>query len=212
MKHISVLLFLVCAPAAMAQKWEVGAGVGGAFYNSQTFSNAVAGNANASLATGVVASAWLGNNSQGRWGGELRYDYENTSLKLSSGSTTASFAGDTQAIHYDVLYHFASQEASVRPFVAAGAGIKVFQGTGKESVYQPLQNIGLLTKTNDLTALVSVGGGVKFNFGSRIQLRLEVHDYMSPFPIKVIAPNQGTKTSGGWLMDFVPMAALGITL
>lgn len=209
MKHFSMVLFLVCAPAALAQQWEVGVGVGGAFYNSQTFTNAV-GNANASLATGVVASAWLGNNSHARWGGEVRYDYEDTTLKLSSGSTTASFAGNTQAIHYDFLWHFASQEARVRPFVAAGGGIKMYRGTGTETPSQPLQQIGLLTKTTDTTPLISVGGGIKFNISRMLQFRVEVHDFITPFPTKVITPNQGTKTSG-WLMDFVPMGALAVT-
>lgn len=209
MKHIYALLLLVCAPVAMAQKWEVGAGIGGAFYTSQTFSNA-AGSANASLASGMVASGWLGNNSHDRWGGEIRYDYESTGLKLSSGSANANFAADTQAIHYDFLYHFTSQEAAVRPFVAAGGGVKFFHGTGHETVSQPLQNIGLLTKTNEIKGMLSVGAGVKFNFARIFQLRLEVHDYMTPFPTKVITPTQGTKV-GGWLMDFVPMAALAIT-
>jgi hypothetical protein len=39
---------------------------------------------------------------------------------------------------------------------------------------------------------------------------VEAHDYITPFPTKVITPNVGTKT-GGWLMDFVPMAALAVT-
>ncbi len=211
MKQFSMLLIFAsaCAPALLAQSWEVGVGVGGAFHNAQTFTNAI-GNADASLSSGIVASAWVGNNSKGRWGGELRYDYENTNLKLSSGGTNVTFGANTQAVHYDFLYHFASQEAAVRPFVAAGAGVKFFNGTGTETVAQPLMGIGLLTKTSELKGMVSLGGGVKFNLNHMMQLRLEVHDYITPFPTKVIAPALGTKTSG-WLMDFVPMGALAIT-
>ncbi len=210
MKHLSMLLILVSAsaPALLAQKWEVGVGVGGAFYNSQTFTNPI-GNADASLTSGIVASAWLDNNTKGRIGGELRYDYEDTDLKLSSGGTNATFGANTQAIHYDLLYHFASQEAAVRPFVAVGAGVKFFRGTGTETESQPLMGIGLLTKTSQTEALLSVGGGVKLNLNHYMQLRLEVHDYLTPFPTKVIAPALGTK-AGGWLMDFVPMGALAI--
>ena len=104
MKHSRALLSFLLAftPALLAQSWEVGVGVGGPFYNSQTITNP-SGNANASLGTGWVTSAWLGNNMRGRLGGELRFDYESTDLKLSSGSTTATFAGNTQAIHYDFL-------------------------------------------------------------------------------------------------------------
>jgi hypothetical protein len=212
MKHFSVFLFaaLVCAPAAMAQKWEVGVGVGGAFYTSQTFTNAI-GSANASLNNGLVASAWLGSNTRAHFGGEIRYDFEHTNLRLTSGGSNATFGAVTHAIHYDVLWHFASDEASVRPFVAAGAGVKMFSGTGTEIPNQPLAGIGLLTKTNQTTPLISFGGGVKFHIGNRIQLRVEVHDYLTPFPTKVIAPSLGSKGGSGWLMDFVPMAALSFT-
>src|SRR2546425_6309228 len=138
MRHFRALLFLGLAwtPALLAQSWEVGVGVGAPFYNSQTFTNPI-GNANASLSTGWVTSAWLGNNMRGRLGGELRYDYESANLKLSSGSANAAFAANTQAIHYDFLFHFASQEAAVRPFVSAGGGVKFFHGTGKETPTQP---------------------------------------------------------------------------
>ncbi|MGA2595561.1 MAG: outer membrane beta-barrel protein [Bryobacteraceae bacterium] len=208
MKQFSVLLILAsaCGPALLAQKWEVGVGVGGAFYNSQTFTNPI-GNADASLTSGIVASAWVDNNSKGRIGGELRYDYEDTDLKLSSGGTSATFGANTQALHYDLLYHFTSQEAPIRPFVSAGAGVKFFRGTGMETESQPLMGIGLLTKTSQMKPMLSVGGGVKFNLNHYLQVRLEVHDYITPFPTQVIAPAQGTKT-GGWLMDFVPMGAL----
>src|SRR5260370_38080362 len=94
------VLALASTPALLAQSWEVGVGVGAPFYNSQTIKNPI-GNASASLSTGWVTSAWLGNNLRGRWGGEVRYDYENAALKLSSGSTPATFARNTQAIHYN---------------------------------------------------------------------------------------------------------------
>jgi hypothetical protein len=212
MKHFSVFLFaaLVCAPAAMAQKWEVGAGVGGAFYNSQTFTSA-AGSANASLGTGIVASAWIGNNPRAHFGGELRYEFGSSDLKLSSGGSNATFSAVTHAIHYDIVWHFATDEASIRPFVAAGAGVKDFIGTGTEIPNQPLSSIGLLTKTSQIRPLISIGGGVKFRVGSRAVLRLEVHDYLTPFPNKVIAPALGAKGGSGWLMDFVPMVAIAYT-
>jgi len=211
MKHFSLLLTLAlaCAPAVLAQKWEVGVGIGGAFNNAQKFTNAI-GTADASLSNGMAASAWLGNNLHGRIGGEVRYDYEMTNLRLSSGGTSASFGANTQAVHYDVLFHFTSQEASIRPFVAAGAGVKFFHGTGTETAFQPLQGIALLTKTSETKGLVSLGGGIKFNLNRLLQLRVEAHEYITPFPTKVIAPAQGSKTSG-WLMDFVPMGALAIT-
>lgn len=203
---VPVLSALAFAPAALAQKWEVGGGVGGSFFTSETVTNP-AGNANASMATGLSASFWLTQNSANRFGGEFRYDYENTGLKLSSNGTNVNFGADTHAVHYDVVMHFAPTEARVRPFVAAGGGVKFFQGTGKEEAYQPLSNVALLTKTNQLEPLVSVGGGVKVALSRSWLLRLEVHDYMTPFPNNVIAPAQGSKV-GGWLQDFVAMVGI----
>jgi len=213
MKHFLPFTFfavLAVAPAAFAQKWEVGVGGGGSFYTAQSVTN-VLGNADAKLANGYIVSAWLGNNSGKTLGGELRYDYEQSDLKLSSGGTSASFGAHTNAIHYDFVLNFnRSNEARVAPFLAAGAGVKVYTGTGKEQAFQPLSNIALLTKTSEIKPLVSVGGGVKFRVASAVQFRVEVRDYLTPFPKNVIAPALGSKV-GGWLSDFVAMAGLSFT-
>jgi hypothetical protein len=204
-------LLIVCAalalaPAAIAQKWEFGGGAGGGFYTSQDVTSA-AGSAAAKIQTNIVGSALLGNNGQGRWGGELRYEYQRGALELSQGSTNATFDAHTHQFHYDVLWHTNSAGSRIRPFVSVGGGVKLYQGTGSEVVYQPLSNFALLTKQQDLTPMVSAGAGVKFRIGSRMQVRFDVHDYLSPFPKKVITPNTGAKT-GGWLQDFVPMISL----
>src|SRR5579863_8939613 len=97
-------------PAAFAQKWEVGGGVGGSFFTSETVSNP-AQNGSASLSDGIAASFWVANNTAGRLGGEFRYDYENTGLKLSANGASTTFGADTHAVHYDVVHHFAPIEA-----------------------------------------------------------------------------------------------------
>jgi hypothetical protein len=203
---------LLVAPAIKAQRWEVGVGAGGGFYTSQDVNSSSFGSASAKIDTNIAASAWVTNNGHSKWGGELRYDYGRGDLTLSQGSTKASFAGETHGIHYDVLRYFAPSESPVRPFVAVGGGIKVYRGTGEEVVFQPLSKIALLTKEQDLVAMVSVGGGIKFHLSPRVTLRAEIHDYLSPFPKKVITPNVGAKVGGwGWLQDFVPMIGLSYT-
>jgi hypothetical protein len=94
--------------------------------------------------------------------------------------------------------------------VRSSAGIKVFRGTGTEQAYQPLSNFALLTKDQDLTPVVSIAAGIKFAVSSHLQFRVELHDYLTPFPKKVIVPAQGANV-GGWLQDFVPAAALAYT-
>ena len=209
MKQFSFALtfaLLATAPAALAQTWEVGVAGGGSFYTSDSVQNP-AGNGSAGLANGFALSGWLANNSSKTIGGELRYDYERSDLHLSSAGNSASFGGQTNAIHYDFLLHFAPSESTVRPFIAGGAGAKFFSGTGTEQPYQPLSNLALLTKTTQFEPLVSVGGGVKVSLSKSVMLRLEVHDYLSPFPNRVIAPAPGSKI-GGWLSDLVVSAGL----
>jgi outer membrane protein W len=207
MKILPVLF--VCSVAAMAQKWEVGGGVGGGFYTSQDVSSS-AGSASAKIQTGLAGGAWFAQNGQGHWSGELRYEYQMGNLALSSGGTTATFGAHTQQFHYDVMWHATPSESRIRPFVEAGAGIKLYQGTGAQVAYQPLSNFALLTQQQDLRPLVSAGAGVKIQISQHVQLRVDVHDYATPFPKNVITPNSGAKV-GGWLMDFVPMIGISYT-
>jgi hypothetical protein len=74
-------------------------------------------------------------------------------------------------------------------------------------VVQPLSQYALLTKAGDVTGVVSVGGGVKIRLRAHAVLRLDVHDYMSPFPKQVITPNFGV-SGPGWIHDIVPMVAI----
>lgn len=211
MKHFLSLMSLaiaVATPAAFAQKWEVGFGAGGSFLTSETITNP-AGNADATRNPGLALSAWVDNNiGSGLFGGELRYDHEMGDLKLSSGGVSTTFGSQSNAVHYDFLLNFASSEAAIRPFVAVGGGVKWYSGTGTEQVYQPLSNIAVFSDVRDLRAMASVGAGVKFNIAKSTTLRLEVHDYMTPFPSKLIAPVGGSSV-GGWLQDIV--ASVGIS-
>lgn len=214
MKTIKMLVAstALLAPFAMAQQWEFGGGVGGGFYTSQDVTSS-AGSASAKIQPGIAGSVWLGNTwkgAQGHWSGELRYDYGMGDLALSSGGTTATFSARTQQFHYDIAWQPTSSESRIRPFVEAGAGIKLYQGTGAQQAYQPLSNYALLTQQQDLTPLVSVGGGIKYQISAHVQIRLDVHDYLTPFPKQVITPNVGSKV-GGWLMDFVPMIGISYT-
>jgi hypothetical protein len=205
-------LLVVCAaalaPAALAQRWEVGGGAGGGFYTSQDVS-LDGSSVSAKIDSNVAASAWLGNNSLNKWGGQLQFDFQMGDLALNGQGTSASFAGRSYAFHYDFLWHFKPYGAKIRPYVNAGAGIKVYQGVGSQVAYQPLSNFALLTQGQDVTPLISVGGGVKVQLSPRVQLRFELHDYATTFPKQVITPN-GTKV-GDWLMDFVPMVGISYT-
>src|SRR5690349_13807801 len=83
---------------------------------------------------------------------------------------SASFGAMSHAIHYDVLWYAAPNGSRIRPFVAVGAGIKVYRGIGTEVAFQPLSSVALLTKAQDLTPVASAGGGVKMQLSPRLSL------------------------------------------
>ena len=87
----------------------------------------------------------------------------------------------------------------------------MYEGTGAEVAYQPLNEIALLTKTTDVRPLVSLGAGVKVNRGKKLGFRIELHDFLTPFPDKVIAPSQNSAV-GGWIHDFVASAGISLLL
>lgn len=197
------------APGALAQKWEFGGGIGGSFYPSRDVTNG-SNKASAGIRTDIASGVWLGQNASGRWGGEIRYDFQMGDLSLKQGSTSAALNAQSHALHYDVLWHATPRGSKVRPFLAAGAGIKVYRATGEPGLVQPLAQYALLTQGKELKPLLSLGAGVKWQIAQSLQLRLEVHDYITPFPKEVIAPNVGSSVPG-ILQNIVPMLAIAYT-
>jgi hypothetical protein len=191
---------------AFAQKYEFAVAGGGSFYQSHTVTNPK-GDADAGFNNGWAASVAVGNNMYSHVGGEVRYTYLHNDAKLSSGGTNASFGAESHVIHYDFLIHATPVGSHIRPYVAAGGGIKFFRGTGTEVPFQPLSTVALLTKTTEVVGLLSVGGGVKFALTNRMMFRVDVHDYLTPFPKKIITPALNSKASG-WFNNIVATAGI----
>lgn len=201
MRIVYLLTAVVCALPAFAQKYEFGVQGGVSFYNKKTVTN-TRGSADAGFKLGYVGGFTLGHNMYEHVGGEIRYTFQYNDMKLESGATKATFGSQAHTIHYDFLIHSADTSAAVRPYVAFGGGIKHIRGTGTEAPFQPLSNIAILSKTNETLPLASVGGGVKLKLTDKIWLRLDVHDFLTPFPKEVIVPASGSGVSG-WVNNIV---------
>ena len=208
-RMLAVCLAFSAVPAAWAQKWELGGSAGGGFGPSTELTRSTE-TAKANIKPGVAASAWLGNNTNSRWGGEIRYTFQMGDLQLKQNSTTAAFTGETHTINYDFQWHATDVDSSSRPYIAFGGGAKVYRGTGAESVTQPLSRFALLTKTQEVQGVISIGAGIKTKIGKNWQMRIDVHDYFSRFPAQVIQPNTGT-TAGGWMHNIVPSVGFSWT-
>ena len=139
--------------------------------------------------------------------GELRYTFRDDDLVLKSGGQKANMDGDSHLIHYDLLVQVRGRSSRIRPYVAAGAGIRLFRGTGREDPNQPFRDFAFVTKANEVKPLISVGGGVKVTLFRHTVVRLDFRDYLSPFPEKLFAAAPGAKIRG-WLYDAVPLAGI----
>lgn len=207
--RILVVCLAVSAPAALAQKWEIGASGGYAFNTGKTAERPTE-EAKVKIKPGVAASAWIGNNTSNRWGGEIRYTYQQGDLQLKQNSTEANFNAESHTIHYDFQWHASDADSASRPYIAFGGGVKYHRGTGTEPLVQPLSRFALLTKTGEIQGMASIGAGIKTKINDRWQFRIDVHDYITAFPKEVIAPNLGTKL-GGMMHNIVPSVGISWT-
>lgn len=204
---LAVVLSLT--PACLGEEWELG-GLGGFGLVNNLKVTSRTGSADAGFKSGPAWGVVAGHNMHRYLGGEFRYLYRFSDLKLSSGGQEATFSGLTHVVHYDALLHTKERGSPVRPYVAVGGGLKVFRGTGQERAFQTLNSFALLSRTQEIKPLLSVGGGVKYNIRGWLTVRGEVRDYISPVPDQVIAPVPGNQLSG-WMHDIVPLVGLTVT-
>lgn len=202
MRVLTVSILAMCATAAFGQQWEIGGVGGGSFLN-----NVPAGGATAGFSPGFVAGAFVGQRLGSHVSGEIRYEFFQSDLRLATGGQAATFAGDAHAVHYDVKYRFNNDESRAQFYAAAGGGIKLFRGTGAEQAVQPLSQYGYFTKTQSIKPLISAGAGLTYRLSERVALRVEVRDFMSPFPTQVLTPAPGVRF-GSFLNDIVPMVGI----
>jgi hypothetical protein len=202
-------IFILGAAAAgcFAQQWEFGVGGGGSFPTNVTVT-APGGSATAGLKPGAAFGAYLGQNLYSHVSGEIHYDFLMSDLSVKSGGQEATFSGQSHLLYYDVLLHTGGRAARTQAFVSIGGGVRIFRGTGAEAAYQPLMQYALLTKTQEVKPMGSVGVGVKLALSKKVSFRAEVHDYITPFPTKVVTPAANASFGGNILHDFVPMVSL----
>jgi hypothetical protein len=194
------------APTETEGRWYVGA-VGGYGFTPDLTITRPAGSATTGLNSGGAVGVFGGEDTYNYFGGEARYLYRFDDLKLESGNTKVNFGGHTQIAEGVFLGHFRPRAARMRPFIAFGGGIKILQGTGTESAAQPLGNFAALTATREILPTADIGVGVKFNFHQHLRFRIEVRDYISAAPSKVIAAAPGASRSG-ILNDITALAGL----
>jgi hypothetical protein len=200
--------FLVAAFSSLcfAQTWEVGVEGGYGWYSNPSLTNSPdSGSAGfpPRAAVGVV----FGEDLYSHLGGEVRWLFRFGGPQLRSNGITESALGYTNTVTYDFLFHMTPRESKIRPFVAAGAGIKVYTGSFRD-VDQPLANFAVLRPVTQVEPALSVGGGVKYLLPKHIQLRMDFRVLMTPLPDDLIRPTRPLTRIHGWVYDFLPLAGL----
>ncbi len=203
----AVFVFAAAALPCVAQQWEVGGGAGASVVPGVPVSG-TPGSATAGFQSGVAFGGFLGQSLYRHLGGEVRYGFMQSNLRLQGGGSTATFGGQSHVLHYDLLLKTNRGDSHAQFFVAAGGGMKIIRGTGKEAAYQPLSQFGYFTKTQTQKPMADFGAGMRYTLSRRVVLRMEFRDYLTVFPEEIITPAPGVKF-GRLLHDFVPLVEIG---
>lgn len=203
---VCVALALASACMAQEREWEVGAAGGFGFMRNATINNPT-GSVSAGFDNRFAAGVVIGQDLYQHFGGEVRYTFRDNDLVLKGAGQKVNMDGTSHLVHYDLVVYALGKSSRIRPFAAAGGGIRLFGGTGHEYTNQPFGDFALLTKTTQVKPLISVGGGVKVSVTTHTTVRVDFRDYISPFPENLFATAPGTKIRG-WLNDFVPLVGV----
>lgn len=155
---VCVVLAPVSACMAQEHEWEVGAAGGFGFMRNATISNptrSVSAGFDNRFAAGVV----IGQNCYQHFGGEFRHTFRDDDVVLKGAGQKVNMDGNSNLVLCDLLLYALGKSSRIRPFDAAGAGIRLFGGTGHEYINQPSGDFALLTGTTQVKPLISVGGG-----------------------------------------------------
>ena len=202
-----LLLTLTMAASAagcLAQDWEFGGGVGYGWTLDTSVTgapNAQVGNAPRGAFTVVLAE-----NPHDYIGGELQYLFRPGGTQLRSNGVAETALGYSNVVVYNLLVHMTPRESTFRPFVGAGAGIKVY--TNSDFLQpQPLADVAFLARGTQVEPAISLEGGAKYLLPHHIQLRLEMRVYTTPTPNDLVKPIYPSRTKG-WIFDLTPMASV----
>jgi hypothetical protein len=208
LRRYTLVLAISISSVCRAQQWELGAVGGyGWYFNPSIAHSTDTAVAQAGYPPRSAIGVVLGDNMYTYVGGEIRYLFRFGGPELQSGPIRASMSGSTNLVTYDLMIHMRPRDSIFRPFVAGGAGIKVYTGTGFRSPSQPLAEFALLTPVTQVEPTISVGGGLKYLFLKHAQLRVDFRTYMTPLPNEIFRPT-GLSAIRGWVFDFVPTAGI----
>ncbi|MGP8244374.1 MAG: outer membrane beta-barrel protein [Bryobacteraceae bacterium] len=198
---------LVLASAGAAQEWEVGGSVGYGAYRSGTVFGSNGQTATAEILNRFTAGAAIGQQVSDLISGELRWTYQDGHAVLTAAGVREEMDAHSHTVTYDVLFHFRRRERRLRPFFAAGGGIKGYIANGPPPQQNPLAAVATLVERDEWKPVFDLGGGVKYRLTDHVQLRFDFRDYLTTFPKRQIVP-AAYSTARGIFQQFTPMVGV----
>ena len=202
----TLVALLAALNTCSAADWEATAAAGFGMYHAVSY-HSPAGAAEAGIGPRYGLGAIIGRRFGTRFAVEAAYTFQDGDFEISSGGRKTAYDANTHAIHADLLSYLGPRFVNLRPYAVVGGGVKFYHGVEQPGT-RPLGEFGSFRQGVDDRALVTFGGGIEWSFSPHWGLRVDIRDYLTPFPTSVIVPAPGSNL-GGWLHDFVPM--LGIT-
>ena len=194
------------AACAADLDWEAGGAIGyGAYHNGSIFSPD--GRAAAGVGNRFAAGAVLCQELYDHLGGEIRYTYQDGDFFVTANGQKALIQGHSHAVHYDFLFHFRAHDERVRPFIAAGGGVKVYSANSLPTGTAGVQSIATLAERHQHMPMLSIGVGVKVKLSPSVLVRADFRAYVTAFPDRVIVPAAGGGARG-ILHQFTPMVGV----
>jgi hypothetical protein len=178
MKKCLAFLLLALSGALQAQSGELWVSGGGSILAGKNFGSPSDGGPqdDVRLGDGFRAGIRFAFNSSGRFGHELQYAYNRTTLSDATGVVLGDPGSAGMAIHqggYNLLYYFHAtrEEQKVRAFVTGGVHID-------DSV---LPGSATLTRTSVKPGF-NVGVGAKIRISTLFALRFDLRQYETAKP------------------------------
>jgi opacity protein-like surface antigen len=204
-----VILFVLFAGAAFGQEYEIGADIGYGFYRDGSIYSAD-GTAKAGIRTRFAAGVILGDEFSDYVSAEFRYLYHDGHPFLQTPTVKTDIQGQSDALAYELLFHFRRRVSRWRPYLIGGVGAKDYIIAGPAPNPQPIPQIATLA-TNDVWKVAyGAGGGVTFRPVPHMLLRAEFQDYLTTFPKRQIVPAPNN-TARGIFEQFTPLFGLSYT-
>jgi hypothetical protein len=207
--HYIAMAALALSLPCLAQEWELGAAGGYGWYSNPSIISP-AGSIQSGFAPKGAIGVVFGQNMYEHIGGEVRYLFQFGGPRLQSQGTDVSATGYSNLVTYDLLFHLTNRESRFRPYVAGGAGVKVYTGGELRFASPPFPGSAVLVPNNQVEAAISVGAGLKYRVARHALLRLDFRTYMTPFPNEILRPT-GISQVHGWIYNFVPLGGISYT-